>query len=798
MSIKKNHVIVLAAAAGLLLQDIPANAQLEEVIVTARKREESILKVPVVLTVLDQSRIEQYATTDLFQITERVPGLQFSQGTLSFGAQISLRGVGTGTLNTTLDQSVALNIDGMQMTQGLAYSAGMFDMAQVEVLKGPQALFFGKAAPGGVISIRTADPGDDLELIARHGYEVDAEENRTELIVSGPVSDTLSLRLATAYSDRQGYLKNKAIGLPETGSRDPAERDFAPREQWLIRGTVLWEPNDRFSSRLKLNRMESDLDGDGGGTQLSSCPDGIRAPSGTPFIGGGEDCRYDDVIRIVDLDPAAFVGIRNGGTPFNEVDQDFGTLELNYQVSDGLTLTSVTGYYDLDNSAMINATNTTYAAPVIAPDADFEREDFTQELRLTSDYSDSALNFMVGAFYQDGKMTYHNNLLSNTAFGLPPLLDKGYQDITIDAFSLFGQLIWTVTPELELAGGVRWTDEQREHTAIQTITGTPIPVPTATPKLSEDDFSPEFTLTWTPRDNLTVFGSVKKAFKSGSYDTVTIPAPGEEVSFGDEQVRGGELGLKSLLLDGRMNLNVAGYYYEFDDLQVGANQTSESGQIDIRTLNAASSEVYGVDFDVTYLPMSVEGLVLSAGVNYNKAEYKDFENSQCWGGQRIQDGCDRLLDPRTGLYTAQDLSGKEMLRAPEWQGTVGADYERKLGSGMTLALGWYTSYSDKYFTNVLLRDDMVQDSYFTHNASIALRGADDTWEVALIGNNLSDELVAGNCVNFNGENGVIFGGVVTGGSESGPAGVEELICDVTSNRSIWLRVSYNFSELVGR
>src|SRR5690606_10265777 len=126
---------------------------------------------------------------------------------------VSIRGIGTTSLDPGIDQSVSLNIDGMQFTQGSAYSIGMFDMAQVEVLKGPQALFFGKNSPGGVVSIRTADPGDELEVMGSVGYEVKARTMRTEAVLSGPITDSLGLRLAGAYSSTDGYFKNNATAI---------------------------------------------------------------------------------------------------------------------------------------------------------------------------------------------------------------------------------------------------------------------------------------------------------------------------------------------------------------------------------------------------------------------------------------------------------------------------------------------------------------------------------------------------------------------------------------------------------
>jgi hypothetical protein len=129
------------------------------------------------------------------------------------------------------------------------------------------------------------------------------------------------------------------------------------------------------------------------------------------------------------------------------------------------------------------------------------------------------------------------------------------------------------------------------------------------------------------------------------------------------------------------------------------------------------------------------------------------------------------------------------MRAPEWSANIGFDYELPLGANMILALGANTLYSDEYYTNLLLRSDMIQESFFKTSASIALKAADDAWEVALIGNNLSNELISGNCVNANFQNGVVLGGQVSGGTTSGPAGIDELGCNVEPGRELWIRLT---------
>lgn len=771
--------------------DKDTDASRGDIIVTARKREESILKVPVIATVITTEQLESYAVGDIGSVADKVAGLQIGTGVGQNGTQLSLRGVGTTVLNYAIDQPVALNIDGVQMTTANAFKVGMFDLAQVEVLKGPQSLFFGKNSPGGVISLRTADPTDELELIARVSYEFEAREKRIEAIASGPLSPEFGLRLAAYYLDMDGYFYNRAIGIPELGGLTPKYKRFAPNEEYALRGTALWEPSDQFSARLKVNYTHFELQGNT--QQMISCPDGTVSLTGIPFLGNGEDCKADRVIRSIDLSTDAFPGIGHNGISVTEFELLFGSAELNYEVADGLTFTSVTGFSDLQQETVYNANFSTASGPTLAVDDEFERREFTQEIRLTSDYPDKPINFMVGGFFQDGTIDYPYDVLGNTFLLGPTLsiLDAARHKIDVQAISAFGQILWKVVPNLEISAGARWTDEQRKHKAFNTITGTPVAIPLGRSKISPSNISPEISITYTPTDDLTIFGSYKEGFKSGSFNSSGTPAPGSDNSFDDEKVKGVEGGIKARLFDRTLILNAAAYYYKYSDLQVGAFAIDlENSSFGVKTLNAASAEVYGVDFDLRYLPPQIEGLSLDAAVNWNRARYKKFDNAQCWGGQLISEGCDRGLDPTTGLFNAQDLSGRPLVRAPEWTATAGFDYSVPVLNGLKLGLGSSVRYTSSYYTNFLLRDDMVQDAYFKINARLSIADAEDRWELALIGNNLNDERICGASSDSDFANGVIFpGSIITGGTQRGFGGVNEIACGLERGREIRVRLS---------
>lgn len=818
------------------------SARPDEILVMARKRQESILEVPVVVTVVSNERLENTGITNVTELPKLVPGLVIGGSILSIGPQVSIRGVGTSSLDPGVDQSVSLNVDGLSLGQGLAFGSGMFDVGQVEVLKGPQALFFGKSSPGGVISIRTADPTDEYEVIARAGYEFEGREARGELIASGPVTEGLGARFGVLYSKGDGYFKNRAVAIPGTGAQTPPHtRNPRPRN-FIARGTLLWEPVDAFSARLKVTHSydrttNADL------KQLADCfgREGLEffGPSGfgaTGFTGGpvgfirGDDCRFNREANQVYLDPAFFPGLPNDGIPFLRNKQDYGTLELNFDIVPELTLTSLTGYYKLKSDSMVNPTLTTAAGPTFAVTNDFGRKQITQELRLNSDFR-GPLNFTAGVFYEDGKLTDRVRFIRNRAyyfispefFALPFIFnfplnildDDRESTVDIETKSAFGQLRYEVTDQLELAAGVRYTDESRRLSVFDFQNNVDISPFLPRPVVGSKTWSPEATITYTPTDDLTVFASYKRGYKSGSF-AVAVPANAirnpltgqivgaEDKSFEDEKVKGYEIGIKSRLLDRSLLANLAFYDYRYDGLQVGANEPSAGGVPVIRTVNAGKARTYGVDFDLNYRPGAFDGLTLNASVNWNKARYKDLTTIPCYYNQTVAMGCSLTPntfgapDAATGQprFLTQQLSGTPLVRAPEWSANFGFDYEMPVGTGMKLLFSNNNQYSSKYVnfpaTGLPDDDDNYQKSFFRTDASLALKAEDDKWEVALIGKNLTDKITASNCSvsNVAGSIFLPLGGDNTGGSVAGSGGLPQKLCFPDGpGRQIWLRLT---------
>jgi iron complex outermembrane receptor protein len=704
---------------------------------------------------------------------------------------VSIRGVGTTTFNPGVDQSISLNIDGLQLSQGLAYSSAFFDMQQVEVLKGPQSLFYGKSSPGGVISIRTADPTDKVEVIARAGYEFEANEKQGQIIVSGPLTDTLKARLAAQYDTQDGFYNNIAQGIPALGGRTPTYSRASPDKGYMLRGTVLWNPTSQFDTRLKINQVR-DVTQAASSEQYVFCPDGTGPIFGIQFLSPLDNCKQDRDLAVVDYNPALYpAGLPNNGTPYNETTQTYGTLEMNYRPRPDLTVTSTTAYYLLHSTSLFNTSQTGAAGPLLAVTNGFHRRELTEELRANSDFS-GPLNFTAGMFLQRAQFTDLVALLGNSALQVPPIAQKGVQTVDITTNSVFGQLRYKIIPKLELAAGARWAYERRTDEGLNLITGIPQVVDLAVPQIESSKISPEVTLTYNWTDDLTVYGALKKGYKSGSFDTATPPTPGEDNAFGDEKVEGGEVGLKSRWLDRQLLFNLAYYNYRYSGLQVGAIIPVENGIPVTRTINAGSALVTGVDADLAYRPEQIPGLGLNASVNYNHGVFKTLDNVPCYGGQTIAAGCNETFSPAVnggiGGFTGMNQSGLPLTRAPKWQANFGFDYTLDIGHDLKLVLANSTQYSSKYLTG--LGRVNYQPGFFKADFSATIQGPSDRWEFALIGKDLNNALTTGLCSNSNAQGGLLPGTQFTGTNLVGPAGTDEIGCWMDRGREIWLRVTF--------
>lgn len=734
--------LIRAAGAAFLAASItgayaqaPENSEssamtLEEIIVSARKRDESLQDTPVVITALSAKTIGDFGIESVEDIADFTPGLMSVQQEAQSGGVLRLRGIGSGVSNPIIDQAVSLVVDDMQIGTLQIQRSAMLDMQSVQVYKGPQALFFGKNSPGGVVAIRTADPGEEFEAQIKTGYEFEAKERFIQGVVSGPFSDTVAGRLVVRYSESDGYYDI------ETGPFDSSFGDQGPEsEQIFARGTLLFEPSDDLTIRTKLTY--SDLEAQGGfNIQRFYCP--LGAPQNSPNF----NCEADNTVQMGDIPQAAIdifdaegmTGVSATGNMEN--DQFLLTVGVDYSLSDELTLTSVTGYYDTFTFSPANAAYATIPAFLVAG-LEFDYQQFSQELRLSSSF-DSPVNFGAGLFYEQKEQSSNTIGAADIAglLGSPvPVWINALQskyDQDTEAYSAFVDITWDITEDLELSGGARYSYEEKEFNGL---------IGAALGKDDDNwsDVSPQVTLSWSPSEEWLFFASYREGFKSGGYDGSPQAQLG---TYDQEEVNGFEVGAKGSLLDNTLQVNAAIYTYDYTDLQLTAfDATTNSAS----TFNAGDSEITGVELDFVWLT-PISGLQARGGIAYTDSEMSDVL-VDCYAGQSVAQGCDQNFNPAAapfgpfgpfGGFESQNIDGKPLPFAAEIVGNIGLSYEADFDN-LVLGLSLDALYSDEYEPDTFFAPGTTQDSYMKVNAAIRLSSADDTWSASLVGRNLTDE-----------------------------------------------------------
>lgn len=786
MRSRAGKALLKAATIGLgVAVAAPAMAQnaLDVVTVTARKQAESLNEVPVTVSAISGQNIERFNYDKVQDIESRIPTLNVQVGGSGSGAQVSLRGVGSSNISASFDSAIAFEFDGMVVSTMRILQSSFFDVQQIEVLKGPQSLYFGKSASGGVISIKSANPTDELEIGGKVAYELEERGMTYEAYISGPLSSKLGFRLAARYNDIDRIYLNSAPQADGT----PQKRG---QENLNIRATFEWEPTDNFTANLKVSYVGLEADGSIGNVVHDCGPNGVVDPVSyfgeTVLVPGGYSCDTSgDVYFLAQGAPALFEGGSpltgvgkggNDGVPFSDSDIFFGTLTMDFDINDELTLTSVTGFLDQDAQdvdwfayggfcateadCVFTGTTTTFAPGADnlsfgggCACTDHQTEQFTQELRLQSSF-EGPINFMFGFFYEERKISFSS---SQYAVNIALLTggdatQNGYTSDWLkrhfydnEAISVFGSLTWEITDTLEFTGGLRWSHEEKTNVFMAPFVHSALVGPAFIPSgftspdifFEDDNVSPEASLTWRATEDIIVYGAFKTGFKSGGIDNSALPsnnllgladpdpavrqAVADGLIYQSETAEGGEIGVKATLADQTLQVNFSGFYYVFDDLQV---QNFDAVAIQFQTGNASELTTKGFDLDVNWAT-PVEGLILFGSMAYTDAKYTaDFDPN-----------------PNNALgLDVENLRGRAPGRAPKWSGNISLDYRMPLGNSFELGFSGAFTFSSSYFTNEdSLNDDIVQSSYQTVDLAVSLADQDGRWQVAVVGRNIGDE-----------------------------------------------------------
>jgi outer membrane receptor protein involved in Fe transport len=787
------------AMAADMAEAVEAAGGSEEIIVTARRRDERLVDAPVAITAVGGETLSRYQATRVTDIATMVPSLIAGKAASGSSASIFLRGVGSTALSAGFDQSVSFVIDGLPMSRGREIALPQFDIQRVEVLKGPQALFFGKNTTGGLISVSSNNPTDEFEAGVKAGYGFKAEEKYVEAFISGPLTDTLRARLAGRFSDSEGAFTNTAAEtytnyIPgQYRTRNSNKRGFS--QSYGLRGTVDWDVTSNFSLQLKAGMTSVE---DGGPTDLVEriCGGGRTTPLGATAGPGlvfppspNADCfvngRSDSSALPIQVAETNYRYARDGRL-YGDFKSQYAILNAGID-SDMFDVSSITGYYHFRQYDLNNVSGEAYPAS-FSQKADFTQ--FSEELRFQSKFS-GPFNMLLGAFYAHGKFVFNTD-----AYIVPLPLDpinntfvtfKRDNGFNTDSMSFFFEGTYDITDALELSAGARYSMEGRS--SYQRSLPGHIAFSAAFPgglelrdRYSDDNLSPQVTLRWKPQEDTTIYASYKQGFKAGGYNISQVLNPASTVAGGQyesETAEGGEIGLRTLQFDRALSFSLTAYYYLYSDLQV---QFFDPTTVSLTAGNAGELRTMGLEADVNWRVPGVDGLSLRGAAAFNDAEYRNFVG-QCYPGQTIALGCDQL--PANGVFNGQDYAGRTPPKAPRFAGRAGADFRIPLSdNGLGLRMSGDVSYTSSYAFTDALRPDAWQKAYAKIDAAVSLDGPDDRWSLSLIGRNLTNRLVVTSA------NDIPFMGGTGTGTTSGT--VADMSSFVDNPREIFLEFAVKF------
>jgi iron complex outermembrane receptor protein len=670
----------------------PGQGGIVDIVVTAQKREGRLQDIPIAVSAVGSDEIDRRAVLSVSDLPALVPGVSVAQH--AGYNRLFIRGIGLTSISNGQDPSVSFQVDGVVIGRPSAQLASFFDIERIEVLRGPQGTLYGRNATGGSVNLITRRPTRDLSGYLDVSY---GNYDRLELsgALSGPVSKGGDIRARFAFQrvTRDGYGRNVTLS-----------EDVDNQRSFAMRGTI-----------------ETDL---GANADLAITADYARENDHNYAFHAFGPYRSD----------VAMPGLATGGTILinsrdvtTEVptrnDRTFWGLSatLGLDVSDAVRIQSITGYR---NSRRNNFSDPeTTSRPIFAPTNTFEdAEQVSQELQLL--YDSDHVKGVVGLFYYDESVAAKLDLAFPFLGGILGFPNADFEENgTVDIKSYAAFTEWTVEPidRLRLTAGLRYSKEKRDSVGTFTIfnfqpppNGANVVTPIDIGR-SWDAFTPKFGIDYRPNDNLMVYASATRGFKSGVLLAGSLNPP-----VNPETIWAYEAGFKSTLADRRVQFNASAFYYDFTDLQVNKIVGNS-----IITENAASARTKG--FEVEFRAQPVTGIALNADLTYLDAKFQDFTTAH-------------PARPELGQL---NLSGNSLVNAPKWSANAGAEFDLPVGLPGRLSLRGDMTYSSRVYFTEFNELPLSQKSVALFDLSLMYE-SDNGFRASIFAKNIGNEKVVSN------------------------------------------------------
>ena len=689
---------------------------LEEIVVTAQKREQTLQDIPSAVSAISAEEVDDFlgAGENIRALAGRVPSLQIESSNGRQSPRFYIRGLGNYDFDVNATQPVSMIYDEVNLENSVLKSLPLFDIERVEVLKGPQGTLFGRSTTAGVVKIDSVKPNQESSGYAKAGFG-SRETLSLEGAYGGALSDTVSARASFKYIERGDWLDNTFNG--------PGD-DRGEFDEFAYRLQVLLQPNDAFSALVKLHGFKQDGDQ----------PQVFYANAFTPGVEGLRP-GFDEEVFSHDQQ---FEGM--------ELDHFGGSAQLDFTLGADQTLTSITSYDTLDSFSFADVDGGVQGGPeaigqlgrqaffsVSSGDGLSDHEQFTQELRLSGQLG--KVFYQVGAYYLDESITVDSVDFANDGSRIQ--LTQALQETTSAA--IFGQVEIDLNDKTSLTAGLRYTDDDKE---LVVVPGPGSFAPAASIEASDDYFSYELALNYDLNDDWSLYSRLATA----SRGPVTLGRFGFTSQADTEEITSFEVGYKASLFNGRARWNTALYTYTIDDQQLTA--TGGTGNTN-ELLNADKVDGAGIETELKVL--LTDSLVFSANLSYNDTEIKDSNlNTELCSSAPLCTSLDPIVDTFPGFFGTVNLvsvDGNPLPRAPEWLANFSLNYDHEIGSGTLYA---NTDWNYRSDSNIFLYEsvEFVAEARWIGGLRLGYKNADQTLDIALVGRNITNEIVADGALDF--------------------------------------------------
>ncbi|QCI11743.1 TonB-dependent receptor [Pseudomonas putida] len=659
---------------------------LKKITVTATRREESLQKVPVAVTVVDGEQLEREGRANISTIVQEIPTLNYRSSSSNKDSSLFVRGIGTISTSPGVEPSVATVVDGVVFARPGQSTLDLLDVDRIEVLRGPQGTLFGKNASAGVLNIVTRDIDDTTHGFAEYSY-YGGNENRLRFGIGGRLSETLKGSLTTSWGDYAGNVENVANG-----------HDVNGYDRKGVRGKLQFDPSDT----LKLTLIGDYSDGEDDTTSTLVIPSAAVAAA----LGPVNPSKHN---RKLDSDYRTYVEDRNRGL----------SLQADWTVAD-YTLTSISAWRGWNN-AQYQDNDSLSALPVTAVHdkglVDFDQ--YSQEFRLASPKGQFA-EYVLGTYLFHGKSkeTYRRLSVNDSV----PTTGRADYSATNDSYAVFGESTFNLRSDLRVIFGLRWTLDQIEYdhrrissstTAVNSIR----PGFASSGSHQDSGVSGRLGLQYDINDSLTSYATYSRGYKGPAYNVYFNMQAIDVEPLDPETSDTYEIGLKSTAWDNRLTANLALFHSKYDNYQANAYDVVGTSVV-TRLINAGSVISQGAELD--WALQATRQLKLSGALAYTRARIDTF-----------------ACPP--GAVANCNIDGKPLPFTPDWKSYVRADYSIPLDNGWDVELGTDYTWQSEVQYSLDQNPTTKQGAYGIWNASVALADYNEGWRVALLAKNLTDK-----------------------------------------------------------